>query len=58
MHDPLIRMTLVYSIVGSTLVAGAAVYAWNRHRTYWRKLRQSGNSRAKERELKRKRKQR
>ncbi|WP_157073826.1 hypothetical protein [Sphingomonas soli] len=56
MHDPFVRATLLYIIFGTLAVAGSIILIWHRRRAYWRKRRQAGDSRAKQRELASKRK--
>lgn len=56
MHDPVVRYTLLFAIFGVLIVAGLIGLALFLHRSYWQKLRRAGDSRAKQRELKRRRK--
>ncbi|MES2987598.1 MAG: hypothetical protein V4808_06815 [Pseudomonadota bacterium] len=58
MDDPVVRFTLLFGILGIIVLIGLVSIAWFLHRSYWKKLRQSGDPRAKERELMRQRKRR
>ena len=58
MHDPFVRFALLSGILGTTAVGGSIYLVWHMRRMYWKKLRQAGDPRAKEREMMRQRKRR
>lgn len=56
MNDTFVRTALVYSITGISILGCSVLLALHARHSYWRKLRRTGDMRAKAREMQRKRK--